>query len=388
MGKLHLKRTPEEEAEHKQRKKRRKEHKRSTTRNYPESSSVRPNVSSTSRKWASDDEDDDTDVYGPPPPPPANAPTSKGNADTEYCSSKPDYDAIRAELEEQRFRERLFGAYDDDERLDSLEARLNDYAHVPDRWQSEPARKHRRLGPDDEDEFLQTDPQHLDDEEYAEWIRLGMYRKTHRDEYEEQQREKARKKDRKAKEKAAKEGAKRLEKAMEEDRKRRKEEKESMRWGAAKEVYESRWSGLLRRDTMAPEQIASSGKDGNEEGWIGTNLRFEDIPWPVLAAYPNTKKRRREAEASSSAGALSLDAFTSDAISRFVLTSTSNTGPSPASDTEQDKKERREKLRDAMLRFHPDKFEGRVMSRVRAGDKERVREAVGQVARVLNGLMS
>ncbi|KAF9501378.1 hypothetical protein BDN71DRAFT_697623 [Pleurotus eryngii] len=387
MGKLHLKRTPEEEAERQRHKKRRKEHKKSTSRNYPESSPTQPNVSSTSRKWASDDEDDDTDVYGPPPPPPTNAPTPKGNAGAEYHSSKPDYDAIRAELEEQRFRERLFGAYDDEERLDSLEAHLNDYAHVPDRWQSEPARKHRRLGPDDEDEFLQTDPQHLDDEEYAEWIRLGMYRKTHRDEYEEQQREKARKKERKAKEKAAKEEAKRLEKAMEEDRKRRREEKENMRWAAAKEVYESRWAELLRRDTMTPELTASSGKDGDEEGWIGTNLRFEDIPWPVLAAYPKIKKRHREAEASGSAAALSLDGFTSDAISRFVLTSASTTGPSPAYDNEQDKKERREKLRDAMLRFHPDKFEGRVMSRVREGDKERVREAVGQVARVLNDLM-
>ncbi|KAL4259787.1 NF-kappa-B inhibitor-like protein 1 [Pleurotus pulmonarius] len=387
MGKLHLKRTPEEEAE--RRKKRRKEHKKSMARNYPEPSSVRPSAPSTARKWSSDDEDDDTDVYGPPPPPPANAPTSKGTAGTEYHSSKPDYDAIRAELEEQRFRERLFGAYDDDERLDSLEARLNDYAHVPDRWRSEPARKykHRRLGPDDEDEFLRTDPQHLDDEEYAEWIRLGMYRKTHRDEYEEQQREKARKKERKAKEKAAKEEAKRLEKAMEEERKRRREEKENMRWGAAKDVYDSRWAELLRRDAMPPELLASTnGKDG-DEGWIGTNLRFEDIPWPILAAYPKTRKRHRDAEAGGPAGTLSLDDFTSDAISRFVLTSSTSTGPSPASDTEQDKKERREKLREAMLRFHPDKFEGRVMSRVREGDKERVREAVGQVARVLNDLM-
>lgn len=40
-----------------------------------------------------------------------------------------------------------------------------------------------------------------------------------------------------------------------------------------------------------------------------------------------------------------------------------------------------------MLRFHPDKFEGRVMRRVKESDKDKVREAVGQVARALNALM-
>jgi len=54
---------------------------------------------------------------------------------------------------------------------------------------------------------------------------------------------------------------------------------------------------------------------------------------------------------------------------------------------EKEKKLRKEKLRETFLRFHPDKFEGRLMNRVRESDRERVREAVGIVVRVLNALM-
>ena len=51
------------------------------------------------------------------------------------------------------------------------------------------------------------------------------------------------------------------------------------------------------------------------------------------------------------------------------------------------RKDRREKLRETMLRFHPDKFEGRIMGRVCDSDRELVKEAVGIVARTINALM-
>jgi hypothetical protein len=50
---------------------------------------------------------------------------------------------------------------------------------------------------------------------------------------------------------------------------------------------------------------------------------------------------------------------------------------------------RKNRLRETLLRFHPDKFEGRVMGRVipEGEEREKVREGVGRVVRALNELM-
>lgn len=90
----------------------------------------------------------DDNVYGPPPPP--------------TSSHKPDYDAIRAELEDMRFREKMWGALEEDERLDGIDARFNDYARVPDRWTR--------------DKHDAANPQYMGDDEYAEWVREGMWK--------------------------------------------------------------------------------------------------------------------------------------------------------------------------------------------------------------------
>lgn len=79
------------------------------------------------------------------------------------------------------FREKMFDALGDDERLDSVEARFNDFASVPERWRTSSS---PRMGAGtkgqarayDDDELLKLDPRYMDEEEYAEWIRAGMYR--------------------------------------------------------------------------------------------------------------------------------------------------------------------------------------------------------------------
>jgi len=43
-------------------------------------------------------------------------------------------------------------------------------------------------------------------------------------------------------------------------------------------------------------------------------------------------------------------------------------------------------IRDALLRFHPNKFEGRVMSRASEADRARVQKGIGIVVRTLNKL--
>lgn len=174
MPKLHLKRTPEEAALHELRKKekregkRRRRHRGSYHDLESESAHARKRSRASEldqepeRKWASSDEDEEQ--YGPKPAASSNSYASG--------SHKPDRDQLEAEKDDLRFKERLFDAYADDERLDSLEARMNDFAHVPDRWRT--ARK--PINVFENDEWLRMDPQVMDEEEYAEWIRMGMYR--------------------------------------------------------------------------------------------------------------------------------------------------------------------------------------------------------------------
>jgi len=140
MPKLHFKRTAEEEAAHRLDKKEARRRKRGyEDENTKLSSHKRPRTaeSFSERKWASSDDD-----YGPQP------------------ARKDD------EIEEMQFQEKLCDAFADDERLDSLEARFNGYAHMPARWRS-------RF---EDDAWLKADPQTMDEEQYAEWIRVGMYR--------------------------------------------------------------------------------------------------------------------------------------------------------------------------------------------------------------------
>ena len=123
---------------------------------------------------------------------------------------------------------------------------------------------------------------------------------------------------------------------------------------------------LARGGTLAPclgysALGPSGGKFCLDLGTLDRELAFEDVPWPVCSLQP---KRG----APSALGA--------DAIAKFLLPR----GGAAA-------KERRVRLREALLRFHPDKFEGRCLRYVRAADQERVREGVAEVTRGINALL-
>jgi hypothetical protein len=83
-------------------------------------------------------------------------------------------------------------------------------------------------------------------------------------------------------------------------------------------------------------------------------LTFFDIPWPVIG---NIK------------GPASLDAPT---IKAFLMSQSH----SPAKAIKQ-------RVRDAMLRFHPDRFEGRWLDHIRESDRPFVKDGVGRVVRFL-----
>jgi len=185
------------------------------------------------------------------------------------------------------------------------------------------------------------------------------YRKTHAEEYAEQERKKVAKAARREEEKARKAETARLEKAAEEERKRMKLERENRRWDYAREEYGIRWRELL-------------SITGENE-----TLGFDDIPWPVAAAQRQKLKTRESGKPGVPRRSITVDELTEEAITVFLL---------PAG-REFDREKRKEKLRESILRFHPDKFEGRFMRIVKEGDREKVKEAIGQVSRVLNSLM-
>ncbi len=198
---------------------------------------------------------------------------------------------------------------------------------------------------------------------------MSNCRKRHAAEFAEQERKKAERAARHEREKKLREETARMEKAEHERRRQRRNEKERMRWDDARAHYESRWKELL------------GGVELSQATDI--ELRFGDIPWPALATEVGPSAHGQEKKPS----ALEIEDITMEAVSAFLLPG-GRLPDSAARDDEAIKKERRDKLRETMLRFHPDKFEGRIMSRVREADKEVVREAVGRVARVINDLLA
>jgi hypothetical protein len=114
------------------------------------------------------------------------------------------------------------------------------------------------------------------------------------------------------------------------------------RLDSARESYDAQWKRLL-------------GTEVTED----RKLEFGDIPWPIVRAHKAT-----------------LEDLTVDAISAFLL----------PEDVEMERS-RKEILREAMLRFHPDKFEGRFMKLVEENERELVREGIGNVVRALNRLL-
>ncbi|OBZ65899.1 hypothetical protein A0H81_14189 [Grifola frondosa] len=203
---------------------------------------------------------------------------------------------------------------------------MNSYAHIPRRW--------RGGGMERMDDELNVDPHLMEDEDYAEWLRAGMWRKKHAAEHAEQARKQAERAARLEREKALKAETARLELAAERERDQRRRERAHMRAVEAREQYDARWKDML-------------GTSEQQDSL----LRFGDIPWPIIGF--ETKGSRRSA--------VLIEDFTADAISSFLLPATH---VDAGLDEEALKKDRKEKLRETILRFHPDKFEGRIMGRV------------------------
>lgn len=366
-GKLRMKRTPEEQTAHDLRKAQKGARKASTRASSSRTHSTSPPRPKKRRKRddhgfvhpVSDFDDKPSHPYGPQRDQPGPS--------RHHREHKPDWDYIRAQEEEERFRDKLWGALDDDERLDGVEARLNSYAHIPRRWRSG--------GMDRMEDDMDIHPQYMEDEDYTEWIRVGMwryvllfnhvddaskhlslhFRRKHAAEHAEQVRIQAEREARLEKERTLRAETAKLQRAEEDERRRRKSAKQETRLRDARASYDVKWKALLNNaeDSDGPRKL----------------LSFEDIPWPIL-----------NSPASS-------ESLTAEAVLAFLLPSTFDHS-NMTSNQETTTRLRKERLRETLLRFHPDKFEGRILQRVEAIHRERVKEAADKLVRVVNSLMA
>jgi hypothetical protein len=151
-------------------------------------------------------------------------------------------------------------------------------------------------------------------------------------------------------EKENKSRTRKLERQENLERDRRRLEEGLRRAEVARQIYEQRWKDIsLRREDVTNQ----------------SELTFADIPWPVL---PGSAKQ-----------GVVLDDLLPEAIERFIVP--------PTTPEEDPQKFRKDRLRETMLRFHPDKFEARVLHFVRESDREVVNEGVGKVVRAITQLL-
>ncbi|KAM5543266.1 hypothetical protein V8D89_003140 [Ganoderma adspersum] len=135
-----------------------------------------------------------------------------------------------------------------------------------------------------------------------------------------------------------------------ERRKRTEEEKERIRRELEREARRARRQEVERE--AGRRYQARWGELLSSEGTLG----FRDIPWPTFS-QPKA-----------------LEGLSPVKVAMFVL--------SPLHPGET----RREKVRNALRRWHPDRF-GRLAGRIEEGEKEAIEEGVGIVARCLNDLL-
>lgn len=340
--KIKLKRTPQEEEERQWRKARRaaRKAKEAGSSRFQSSSSrahERTHQRSMHSRSTSPIQDNDLDWKEKPQP--------LRDSDIPYMFPPHQTLAdLRRELEEARFRDKLFDAMDDDDRLDRLEASLN--AHIPSRYSDQHQRQHQSSS-----STTGLDPSQMNDEEYAEWIRKGMWERTHKSEVDaetqrEREREQRRERDRRARDEIERE-----EKEREVKRRRIREEKEKRRKQDAYRDYKTRWDHLTR--TAA--SIASSSSSSSSLNL----LPLTSLPWPTFLPLST------------------VDDLTKDSISSFLL----------ASDhIDARDKTRKQRIREALLAYHPDRYVGRYLMAIEEGERDRVRELVVRITTLLNAL--
>ncbi|KAG8818028.1 hypothetical protein FRC17_010991 [Serendipita sp. 399] len=246
-------------------------------------------------------------------------PKKEGQMPADERGSK-GYERIQKELEEANFRAKLFDELGEDERLDSIEARFSAY-RVPDRWAGTGTANGNQ------------NPDYMDEDEYAEWVRRGMWERRHKQELEEQQRREKEREERKERERRLRRESRRLEEEARERRKKKEARSIQQRFDS----YQASWASLAARESSP--------------------LRFSDIPWPMMDQPRHVSD------------------ITEGSISDFLLS------PQHSPD-----KTKRRRVREALFIYHPDRFEKWTNMAESATERDKIQEAADKVVRILNSL--
>lgn len=195
--------------------------------------------------------------------------------------------------------------------------------HVPKRWK----------GNEDPLENLGD----IDDNEYIEWLRRKMWERKHREEREE---------------------TVRLEKERQERRERGRRERREAHEQEEERQRKRRERKAVEEMTHAWQSYSTSWDALNSNPPTFPTLHFQNIPWPI---------RHRPA---------SPEQLTVEAISAFVLSPSHSRG-----------KSRKQRIREALLVYHPDRFDKWTRLVRDKSDRQVVCEAAGSVVRILNALL-
>jgi hypothetical protein len=255
---------------------------------------------------------------------------------------------LRAEIEEARFHSKLFNAMEDDQRLDALEASFN--AYIPGRWSSPGP------GPSSSSDTT-ADPNVMTEEQYAEWIRQGMWRRTHRAEVEAQEHREKEREAQKEKERLARKMIEKEEREREARRAAARVTKEKERRAAAWSTYRRLWDVLTAIAASMSADATTGPEDDSSMTPARPLLTFVELPWPT---YPPPTRP---------------DALTKEAVSSFLL-----------SPNHSPEKSRKQRIRDALLAYHPDRYFGRYMMAIEPSHRTAVRDAVVKITTMLNAL--
>jgi hypothetical protein len=289
-------------------------------------------------------------------------------------------EAARAVRDEQEWRQKMFDLMADEEQgpIDLTSGR----------YRSPPLRTARHYEPDDAGDGSPASPYiperirraagwkhdtpdyaNMDEEEYSEAIRYGMWRRRNKEEVERQERA-AKFKREEAEIKA------RLKRMQEEEEKKRIEvlkretgKAEQRRREREMVDYATKWQ-ILRTGRAEPDKDPSASPP----------LRLVEIPWPVFlgaetaAFHPTMLKPER------------ISAFFG-ALHEYELGQKQEAdGPTIKAPPKGDTLTLRRVLRDAILAYHPDRFIGRYLNLVHVPEQEMVREAVIRCSQIINDL--
>lgn len=202
----------------------------------------------------------------------------------------------------------------------------------------------------------------MTEEEYTTFIANGMQRKRDELDAREQEERKKRRLDAEREEYVREERAREKEQRRAERRAKRKreEDRERMEHEKKQKVDEVQWleadewkcSKRMARERYVERWKAITTVGGEIEE---VDLRYEDVPWPF---YRGAKLEK-------------------EGVRAFML--------DLAKDQVEDVKKT---LREAIRAYHPDRFFGRILPRVKESDRDKVEESVEACSRIINDLAS